>query len=100
MTMRGTNKIRCGAIGIAWVAMGIFDARFINADFRTEFHQLYQSSYHSKRARANSLGWGLLSGPFGFVITPFVTGFYGSGWTLSGEPFPCTMGTPEIWCKP
>ena len=58
------------------------DAGFINADFRHEFHYICDQNW-ARHTLSQSIGWSLL--PFTEIITPFVTGFYDSGWTLSGS---------------
>jgi hypothetical protein len=81
-----------------WVAISILNAGFINASFRMQWPDLYQSPVAAADGRNFALLWSLF--PPCWVITPFVSGFYSRGWTLDGSAFPCTASNPDIWCKP
>jgi hypothetical protein len=95
----GASEMKVFLVAIAWISVGIADAGFINADLRARFPDLYQSRVEARDARSFSVMWSVLYGPIGAILTPVVTGGYASGWTLNGEPFPCTAHYTDIWCK-
>lgn len=76
-------KIALGII-VYIVAAILLNAGPTNADFRAAFPTLCTDPRWAKHNQAFAIGWGLL--PPAFVLTPFMTGFYVNGWTLSGAP--------------
>lgn len=73
-------------IVLAWIGMAIIDAGAINADARGDFPMLASKSDWARHNCGYAWGWSLVGGPIGFIMTPFLTGFYAHGWTLSCQP--------------
>lgn len=68
---------------LGWVAMGIFTAGALNASFLGNHVMDYVSPARAREKCAALLGMGLAFGPIGFVGSPFATGFFQYGWTLT-----------------
>jgi hypothetical protein len=84
---RGLNmRAIIATITIVWILMGVFTAGAMNADFRGDFPDLHSDPSHARHGCAQALGFGLLFGPFGFFLSPFMTGFFEHGWTLECRP--------------
>ena len=70
----------------AWLVCGILTAGAMNASFRGDFPNVYADAVRARNRGASSIGYGLMFGPFGLLISPFMTGFYQHGWTLDMGP--------------
>ena len=69
----------------------------LNAHQRGLFPRLNESRPHAQQTLSFSFGISLV--PATWFLTPFMTGFYYYGWTLSREPYPCTEKSQDIWCE-
>lgn len=79
-------KAGCLTIAVFWIACGIFNAGADNAYWRGRFPDLYTTAVYGRDGCADSLGRGLVFGPVGAIMSPFMTGFFQYGWTLSCGP--------------
>jgi hypothetical protein len=86
---------RAIAIGTIWIVISVVNAGFVNANFRAEFEDLCHSSRWARNHLAFSIGWSLF--PLSAVLTPFMTGFYQDGWTLSGAPCERSLLVKGLW---
>lgn len=71
------------AIAVAWIALGVSNSGFVNANLQHRFDD--SEDYKCKSYRSDlafSVGWSALFSPIAIVLTPFVTGFYEYGWRL------------------
>lgn len=73
-------------ITILWISYGIGAAGLLNADFRCSFPSLYKDKDWAAQHQRINLSFGVITGPFGFVVVGVMSGFGYYGWTLSGEP--------------
>lgn len=64
-----------------WIILSVVNAGFINAYFRAEIRP--RGRRDARGSLAFCIGVSLV--PFTWIITPFLTGFYMDGWTLSGK---------------
>jgi len=71
---------------LVWLGCGLLAAGAFNAENRGEFHENYENSKWARRGCAHMIGIGLFGGPIALAMSPFVTGFYQHGWTLSCKP--------------
>jgi len=71
---------------VLWVTAAILNAGFLNADFRGRFPALTRNPDWTHHNCADALGINLPVLPVAVVMTPFLTGFYYHGWTLSCSP--------------
>jgi hypothetical protein len=66
------------------LSLSIANAGFVNASFRADYPMLCSKQKWARENLAFSIGWSLFP-VLPLIVTPFVTGFYYSGWTLSGD---------------
>lgn len=86
-------KTRLILIGLAvWMTAGYIAAGFLNADLRGSFPRNYREPAWARSGCAYATGIGLVGGPVALAVSPFMTGFYQHGWTLSCKPVPITVG--------
>lgn len=86
MSQRGAIQLAMAVM--CWLALGFTNAGFVYADLYGRYDD-FRGPAQPRYARddcAFALGYSFLAGPITWVITPFQTGFYYSGWKL-----PCTL---------
>ncbi len=82
-----------------WLICGLISAGFYNADVRGDFYDLSQSPIWAANTKMKMIGYGVIFGPVGLILSPFLTGGYQHGWTYRGDAIACTSKFPDIWCK-
>lgn len=73
-------------IAALWIACGLIAGGFFNADHRSRFPELPSTPERARETCAMSMGFGLIGGPISLMLSPFLTGFYQYGWTISCAP--------------
>ena len=68
---------------IAWITCGIIAAGFLNRHSQESFYAWDSDGIELRETLAKSIGMGLLFGPVALIISPFMTGFFIHGWSLS-----------------
>ena len=76
------------SIILIWISISILNAGFVFADWDDQYGQNSCSikTRSTKTHRTNlgfSIAWSLI--PPSWILTPFVTGFYYSGWRLTSK---------------
>ncbi len=67
---------------VAWIAIGIINAGFVQADLEHALDYMGNKSCGGYRKDLGfSVGWSML--PMTPLATPFMTGFYQHGWRLT-----------------
>lgn len=86
MFVNKLDKFLLGAFFVGlWVCLAIGNAGFLHASFMNGSYQYLP--YDKREVRQDltiCIGFSML--PPMWVITPFVTGFYQDGWTLTLKP--------------
>lgn len=78
--------MKISGIVLAWLVCGVIAGGAVNADFRGTYPDLYSREAKARAGCARSLGFGLTFGPLSLLMSPFFTGFYQHGWTLTCKP--------------
>lgn len=68
---------------VLYIAFAVWNAGAINANMRGEYW--YRSQNKRERVQTLSFSVGIALFPPTWIVSPFITGFYQDGWSLSTE---------------
>lgn len=74
------------AIATLWIAGGVVAGGALLASFRGDYPVLYKNPTWARNQCASIIGYSVIFGPVALIFSPFNTGFYQHGWTLSCAP--------------
>jgi hypothetical protein len=79
----------CSVWACLWIAISVGNAGFVLPDQERSWGDREKICTHYREDLTFSVGWSLTG--LAWLVTPFVTGFYASGWRLSKPPY-CAAG--------
>lgn len=77
---------KLAAIAVLWITCGVVAGGATLASFRGDYPNLYRNPAWAREQCANFIGYSAIFGPVALILSPFNTGFYQHGWTLTCAP--------------